>query len=112
MKITFKNFLILVILVLISPFLSHYAFEFAGIELLLAGVIILMIIEGIVTVELRCKWIGFFYHLLCAVLFFLIYSSEHSMFDGWQWCLLWGILAIRLVVLQPIYVIKILSCQY
>lgn len=107
MKITFKNFLVLAILVLIAPFLSHYALKFAGIDLLLAAVVLVMIVEGIVTIELRWKWIGFIYHALCATIFYVLYSSEHFMFDGWEWYLLWSVLAFRLLILQPVYLINI-----
>lgn len=81
---------------------TYVAFELGGIELLLAGVIGMMIIEGMVTFSFSWKWIGLFVHFVWAAIFYLIYSSEYSMFGEWQWCLLWGVLIVR-TVLQPVY---------
>ena len=86
--------------------LSYIIFELGGIEFLLAGIILTMVIEGVMTVTLPCRWVGFIYHLLWAAAFYFTHPN-HLMLDGWLWYLLWAVFVIRVVILQPVYLKEI-----
>lgn len=96
-----------VFLAIVGAILTFATYDLGGIELLLAGVVLALLIEGALTAMFSYKWYGLFYHLLWASIFYWCYSKEQGVFEGWQWYLLWGLLVIRILVLQPIYLKKI-----
>lgn len=89
---------------------SYAAVLYSGMDLLLAGVVLTIALESVVTVNLGCKWWGFFLHLLWAGMFLALMCQYQlpTVDVGWQWYFLWGLLALRLLLLQPIY-LKLLS---
>lgn len=88
---------------------THAAVSFAGMELLLAGVVLTLICDGALTTWLRYKWCGLSLHLLWACLFWRMtcYTHELSVDIDWQWYSLWGLFVVRILLLQPIYLYKI-----
>jgi hypothetical protein len=88
---------------------TYAAVSFAGMELLLAGVVFTLICDGALTMWLRYKWCGLSLHLLWAFLFWgmTCYTHELTVGINWQWYFLWGLFSVRILVLQPIYLYKI-----
>lgn len=106
----FDKFFVLVGLVVCGCICTIAAVQFGGMDLLLAGIVITLFCDGILTIWRRRKWIGLFVHLFWAGIFLaMVYQTRELVVDTdcWQWYLLWGILAFRLLILQPIYLINI-----
>ena len=87
---------------------TYLAVLFAGIDLLLAGVVFTLICDGALTIWLRYKWYALLLHVLWACLFWgmTCYTHVLSIDINWQWYLLWGLFAFRVVVLQPFYLLR------
>lgn len=88
---------------------TYAAVSFAGMELLLAGVVLTLICDGALTIWYRRKWYGLIFHLIWAGLFWgmTCHTHELTVDINWQWYFLWGLLAFRVIVIQPIYLVKL-----
>lgn len=87
---------------------AYAAVLLGGLELLLAGVVITLFCDGSLTIWLRRKWLGMFIHLIWAGVFFaMVYQTREIDVDtvSWQWYALWGLLGLRVFVLQIIYLV-------
>ena len=106
-KISLDKIVTFIALAIAGAVLAQVAFNEGGIELLLAGVVITLFMEGAMTIMFPNRWCGFVYHLLWAGVFYWYNYKTQAMLDGWQWYLLWGLFVVRIVVIQPIYLVKI-----
>lgn len=107
-KISSDKVVTAIVLVIVGMVLTRVAIDLGGIELLLVGAMVTLLMEGAMTIMLPNKWCGFVYHLLWATAFYCYRPKDCSMFVGYQRNFLWLLLAVRILILQPIY-LKVIS---